>query len=61
MRRLTRVVAALALAGAPVLGTIAAGHLDGLMADNGVIHGNGVGAPGTVRVLADNGVISSRD
>ena len=61
MRRLTRAVAALALAATPVLGAVAAGHSGGLMADNGVIHGFGVDGPGSVRVLADNGVIDSRN
>ena len=61
MRRLTRAVAALAMAAVPVLGAIAAGHPDGLMAGKGSTHGVGVGGPGPVRVLADNGVIDSRN
>lgn len=61
MRRLTRAVAVLAIAATPVLGAVAGGHLDGFMADNGFIHGYGVGGSGSVRVLADDGVIDSRN
>jgi len=73
MRRLTRTVAALAVAATPVLGVIAV-HADGVLADNGVIHGNGapgathtvadngvIHMDGSVRILADNGVINSRN
>ena len=61
MRRLTRAVAALAIAAAPVVGAVTAGHPDSFTADNSFIHGYGVGGSGSVRVLADDGVISSRD
>ena len=32
-----------------------------LSADNGVIHGNGAGGSDSVRILADDGVLSSRN
>ena len=32
-----------------------------LLADNGVLHGNGVGGSDSVRILADDGVIASRN
>ena len=47
--------------GGTVLGAIAGGHPDGLMAGKGLTHGVGVGGPGAMRVLADDGVINSRD
>lgn len=61
MRRLTRAAVLLAVAATPVLGVIAAAHPDGVMADNGVISSNGVGGSGSVHILADDGVINSKN
>jgi hypothetical protein len=61
MRTLKRGVAALALSAISAVGVAAAVPAGGSLADNGVIHGNTVGTHGSVRVLADDGVIMSRD
>ena len=55
MRRLTLRLAALAIAAAPVVGAVAVAHTD-------VIAGAGSGtSSGAVHVLADDGVVSSRN
>jgi hypothetical protein len=61
MRTLKRGLAALALSAVPVVGVAATAPAGGSLADNGEIHGNSVGTHGSVRVLADDGVIMSRD